>query len=385
MKMRLRLLGCTLAFGIFANGQLVSQAVTIPSRAEVSGMLKEEQFAELEKIAGEARHEKLKFYQDDTYLEQFYRRLDIRDDANDQAWAAHLQLLEKWAKARPDSPTPLVALGNFYESYAWKARGSGYANTVTDEGWRLFRARLERGKSYLDAASRMSEQDPEGYRAAIVIAMGLSKSKEEVDAIFKKGIAADRNYLPLYYAKAYYLLPRWMGEPGDWERFAAEAADARGGDEGDMLYMIIARSQSSTEGPNFFRATRIFYPRMKRGFEASLKYRPDYAWERNSYCYFACIAGDKATAKTLFEKIGDDWARNVWREQSYFQVWRNWALHNGPAPVAPGRYTPTVQIAGDSGRRIKTILIIGGAVWVVLMVVVGIGFWFLIRGGEKRS
>jgi hypothetical protein len=124
---------------------------------------------------------------------------------------------------------------------------------------------------------------------------------------------------------------------------------------------------------------------MKLGFEASLKYRPDYSWERNSYCYFACIAGDKATAKILFEKIGDDWARNVWREQSYFQIWKNWALHNGPSPVGSSRYAPRVQVADQSGERIKTILILGGAVWIVLMVAAGIGFWFLIRGGEKRS
>jgi hypothetical protein len=182
---------------------------------------------------------------------------------------------------------------------------------------------------------------------------------------------------------AYYLLPGWRGKPGDWEAFAAEAADARGGEEGDMLYMIIARSRASTEGQSFFSNTQISYPRMKRGFEASMTRHPAYVYDFNSFCYFACIAGDRATAKTLFDKIGGKWEVKIWKQESQFQIWQTWAYQGGPKPQASTRYVSASH--AEASRRIKLVLAIGGAIWVLLLTAAAAGFWLLVRGGEKRS
>jgi len=127
----------------------------------------------------------------------------------------------------------------------------------------------------------------------------------------------------LYESKACFLLPRWYGKPGEWEAFAEEAASARGGDDGDILYMAIARSQAWSERENFFKNTSISYERMQRGFEASLKRYPNYTWEMNSYCYFACIANDRSTAKDMFGKINGRWEGAIWGDESYFKKWSN--------------------------------------------------------------
>ena len=42
---------------------------------------------------------------------------------------------------------------------------------------------------------------------------------------FAKGLALNPDYTPIYSAKAEYLLPRWNGEPGDWESCVTPAAD----------------------------------------------------------------------------------------------------------------------------------------------------------------
>jgi hypothetical protein len=42
----------------------------------------------------------------------------------------------------PDSWASLLHKGRFYIKHAWQARGSGYADTLTEEGWRLFAERF---------------------------------------------------------------------------------------------------------------------------------------------------------------------------------------------------------------------------------------------------
>jgi hypothetical protein len=346
-------------------------------------MLRQGQYDELDRVATELRNEKLEFYKGRSELSQFYGMFEIAASLDDSVWSNHLDRLERWAKASPDSPTPLVVLGSIYKSYAWKARGGGYANTVTQEGWRQFEERLTRARDLLDEAAKKKVQDPEVYCARITVAMGLNESKSEMDAIFNKGIAVDPNYLPLYQAKAYFLLPRWHGDPGDWEAFAQQAADARGGEEGDMLYMIIARDEAWSEGDRLFRTTRLSYDRMKRGFEAALKRNPDYLWDVNSYCYFACIAGDRTKAKELFQKIDGRWEKGVWSTPTAFQQWENWALRNGRAPSVSNRVSspsPSVNPA-----RLKSALLIGGIIWLAIAAAVCVGVWQLARNYRKSE
>jgi hypothetical protein len=233
----------------------------------------------------------------------------------------------------------------------------------------------------LDEAEKKTVQDPEAYRARIVVAMGLNESKSEMNAIFKKGVATDPNYLPLYEAKAYFLLPRWHGNPGDWEAFAQEAADARGGEEGDMLYMIIARSEAWSEGDHLFTTTQLSYTRMKHGFEACLKRDPDYLWDVNSYCYFACIAGDRPKAKELFQKIDGRWEKGVWDSAQAFQQWENWALRSGPAPSTAGPSRPL----GPSPTAVKKVLVVGGVIWLAVVALIALGIWQLARNYRKSG
>jgi len=59
---------------------------------------------------------------------------------NDHAEA--IQLLELWRDKHPDNQEAWMALAGAFRDYAWVARGNGWANTVTAEGWRLMRERM---------------------------------------------------------------------------------------------------------------------------------------------------------------------------------------------------------------------------------------------------
>ena len=370
------------ALGVFCLGLsplLLFAATAVPPTDQMLRMVNNEQFDQLEKLMTEYRSQKTEFYQGPIPLRVAYDELDgLNRNSTDDIWQAYLAKLEKWKAAYPESPTPLVVLGKVYTSWAWKARGSGYANTVTDEGWRLMRERLAKAREYLETADKLSVRDAEIYRALLQVAVGQGWSKDEMDAAFKKGIALDPNYVRLYEAKAYFLLPRWHGDPGEWEAFAKEAADSRGGDEGDILYMHIARSQAWTEGTRFFQNTDIDYNRMKRGFETLLNRQPGDLFEENSFCYFACIAGDRKTAKELFGTIGGRWQQEVWGNQNYFDQWRQWASGGGSQPA----YYPARPARHINWGRIGSIF---GGVFIGSLLLVGLIIGIVSRRAPKSG
>jgi len=356
--------------------------VELPDQEALARLVREERFAELEGVIEELRQDKPELRERYSYLSRAYRSLgSVSRNAPDEAWLQYITHLKKWADAYEDSVAPRILLGKVYCSYAWKARGGGYSASVTEEGWRLFAERLQIAQRYLEQAGKLPKQDPECYRELITVAKGLNWPKSQMEAAFKKGVALEPNYQQLYEAKADYLLARWHGEPGEWEAFAEKAANARGGEEGDLLYMAIAKSNAWTEREDFFKNTSISYPRMKRGFELRLKANPENEWNLNQYCYFACIAEDRETAKNLFPRINGRWEKEVWSNEARFQQWQDWATSNGHAPVAaaPARHAR----APLSSEQVKSALLITGAIWLGIVVLVAAFVWSIVRNHQK--
>ncbi len=368
-----------LTFIILGTAVWHLSAVEAPSRETVLQMIANEQFGPLEKLTSDLRAEKLQFYRGYSQLSIVYGYLNgFSDDTKDGEWEDFIAKLQAWSDAYPQSPTPRIALGNMYISWAWKARGSGYADTVTAEGWRLMKERLEKARGYLEATENLSVKDPEAYNALLRVALGQGWDKDEMNMVFQKGIELEPNYQQLYESKAYFLLPRWYGKPGEWEAFAETVADARGGDEGDILYMSIARSQAWSERADFFKNTSISYERMQRGFEAAIRRNPDYPWDVNSYCYFACIVDDRDTAKKLFQKISGYWQKDVWGSENDFKQWEQWASQSGSRP--------SLSIPGQSvvsTKKLRYIVIVIVGIWLGLLTIIGAIVWFFVRKSQK--
>ena len=296
-----------------------------PGRDETFSLLDERKFASLEKITTGLRDARTGFYNGWPLIHVFYEKLSF-STPDDKVWSRYIGLLEDWQAAYPDSPTPRIALANLYRDYAWQARGSGYADTVTADGWKLFDERLKKAQALLDEARALKTQDAEACYSQVIVAKGLGLPREKMEDAFNRGVEIDPDFTPLYSAKAEYLLPRWHGADGDWQAFATEAADKRKGDDGDILYMFIVRSVAYTEGDDLFTDARLSYERMKRGFLASRSRYPGNRFELNSFCYFASIAKDRPTAAKMFTLIGERYDRDVWGNREEFNRWRDWAV-----------------------------------------------------------
>lgn len=280
--------------------------------AEIRGAFDEGRYDELEKIADELRASQATFGNGSWKIFQFYSALNQDERAGDEQWTADWERFLKWAEQYPQSVTPRIALASFLNSYAWKARSAGYADSVTDAQWKLFRERLEKSSEALMAARKLGTKDPMFYTAAGTLALGQGWPPEMYDALVKEGMATFPTYWSIPVKRAYSLLPRWYGEPGDWEKFAEQASKFPGG-LGDETYARIVDYLVDFYG-NIFKETSASWPQTKAGLEIMRQKYPESKTIINASAKIACLAGDRELAKEMFAQMGDSYAPSVWEK-----------------------------------------------------------------------
>lgn len=294
-------------------------------KAAVMKLFADEKFGELEQIAASARSSKARFAGGIWKLRVFYRGVEgpaaegpaAGSKASDTEWAEYLSKLKRWMSSYPASITAPVALADTYVSYAWKARGNGFADTVSDDGWRIFQERVTLAEAILKRASALKEKCPQWYLVMQQVAQANNWSPEEKLALLQEATTFAPQYYYYYQVQAYLLLPKWDGEEGDAAKFAQASADHMGGKEGDILYYLIAASlicDCGNENPQ----AGFDWIRTKRGYGALVEQYGTSLVRQNEMCYMAARVGDVVLADDLFTAIGDKWDAKTWGKKERF-------------------------------------------------------------------
>jgi hypothetical protein len=298
-------------------------------RGHVREQLMSGEFAELEKTAAALTQNKERFPGGDWKLFRFYQGLGKPaggDDDSDATWQRQMEALEKWLKAKPQSTAAHIALAEGYTDYAWKARGSGFAETVPEQGWDRFYERLARARAALIEVRAAPDKGPHWYSTMQTVALGEAWDQDEYDALFEEAVRNEPLYYHFYSARARYLLPRWYGEEGDWERFADASATKIGGKEGSILYAHIAWEMSRHFRINdFFSKNQVSWPRIRQGYLDREALYGQTVRHLNELCLLAGGAADRSTMRQLLPRIDGRWDEDVWKEKKYFDNFERWA------------------------------------------------------------
>jgi len=300
-------------------------------KADARALLNQQNFARLDEIGDDLTRTKARFPGGDWKSYRFIEALSCPEDgdqAPDEIWEQHLAMLRRWRAERPQSMTAAIALADGSVCFGWKARGTGYADTVTSEGWRLLQERMQPAEGILLDVADRTPKTLDWYRAMINLGRVQGWDRARVDALFEDAVALDPHYLHVYSSMARYLMPRWQGEEGDWERFAERSADRMGGREGSVVYGHVAWQISKYyRGREFFEKNRASWPRMKQGFSDREALYGTSLRNLNAFCQLAGAAADRQTTRELLTRIGDQWDAEVWKEWKYFDGYRKWASH----------------------------------------------------------
>ena len=118
--------------------------------------------------------------------------------------------------------------GGFYTDYAWEARGSGMANTVTEVGWRLFNERATEARKALEEAWNLDNTDSQSAAAMITVEMAIGEgNRDEMEKWFWRAMNADNDNLDACNKKLLWLEPKWHGSPEDMLEFARTCRDTK--------------------------------------------------------------------------------------------------------------------------------------------------------------
>jgi len=294
--------------------------------AQMSVLLKKEDFAELERIADRERTGKTRFPGGNWKIHNFYMALqkpNNEGESTEAEWTAHMVRLQRWVAKNPTSVTAEIALAEAYVEYGWHARGTDYADNVTDDGWKLLNERMTFARDALMKAADLKPKDPEWFVGMEYVALGQGWEKEQARALVDEAMKFEPNYQYYYRVYANFLLPKWYGEPRESEAFADEIANRIGGKQGDAIYFEIDAILKCFCGRD--SDIRMDWDRLARGFKADEELYGTSNEKMNHMAYIAASTGHPVEADQMFQRIGDNWDKENWSKRETFDSYKKYA------------------------------------------------------------
>ena len=159
-------------------------------------------------------------------------------------------------------------------------------------------------------------KDPEAYCLLVECAKAKGLPWEDIQEWIAAAQKLDAKYFPLYTAVTQYLLPRWHGQPGDIEKFAARMADKIGGDDGLEAYARIACQANIFEG-HTIRWGGFDRDRLIQSAEVLAKRYPQSRLLINFAAFTAFIAQDRALGQRLRTMLNGETLPQVWKSSAF--------------------------------------------------------------------
>ena len=206
-------------------------------------------------------------------------------------------------------PLFLLLKGEVYIQLGWQARGGGYANTVTSEGWKLFGKRLAVAEEALNTAWQLSTNDPRIAVKMIWVELGQGKGRDRMELWFQRAMKADPNDYDACDAKLLYLEPKWYGSVADMLEFGCECvSNKQWGGHVPLILMdahvaIQQQFAADAEKADYWKQPQVWTD-LNSAFERFFELNPgEIGWYHN-YAWYAYQAGQWATLNKLIPKLG---------------------------------------------------------------------------------
>jgi hypothetical protein len=150
-------------------------------------------------------------------------------------------ILERMTAALADSAAPSAAAcalaAEYRKNWAWDARGRGFANTVTDGGWKLFDERIRLAE---EAARKGWGLDPciaANPIQMIWVCIAKSEDRPEMEKWYRRAMFANPDSYDACEGKLNYLFPKWHGSAAEALAFGRECV--KNGTPGNRIPYIL--------------------------------------------------------------------------------------------------------------------------------------------------
>ena len=229
-----------------------------------------------------------------------------------------------FSQAVPNGAGPLIYKGDFYIQYAWEARGSGFANTVTDAGAKLFVERLAVAREALEAAYKLDPDDSRAATDMLIIVKSQSLPRADMELWFDRAMHADPDNNDACMAKMDYLQPKWNGSLDELMQFAHECVQTENWYGNLPLILVETHKEygAYAKPAGYFKNPQVWAD-AKRLSLACLLVHPDDNYHRSLYAFMACKCGHLVVANKLFKTLGDQVVVSVFRDKDNLNLWKS--------------------------------------------------------------
>ena len=289
-------------------------------------LLTAKDYSGLDQLAGTLRKSQGSYANGSWWLDTFYKTIDtVPKTESDEVWMQHIAIAQEWVKQKPHSTTARLSLAMLWKNFAWKARGGGWADTVTETMWKTYSQRLVSCSQEMAAAAKLKETDPVMMRLQLILLKATEWNLAKAKAVLADCHRRYPTYLTIDSEMFSDLLPRWHGQPGESEQLIASNVSQLKGKEAEKLYSrYVWNVDSYGTGlcTNLFSETKLSWSRCDAGLQELLKEQPNNVDLLSEFAQLADFADDKQTARILFQRLGSNYSSLVFKTPAAYSATR---------------------------------------------------------------
>ncbi len=236
-------------------------------------------------------------------------------DGADRGKVLYDTVLPALARTYPGNPGVKAFEGAQLVAWGWDARGGGWANTVTPEGWRLLRERLDKADAVMTAAWKADPMEVTYPLMMLSVGLGNDFPEPQMKLWFTRAVRADPDadrppfglIQDPYEIRRETLQPKWGGSREQLLAFGRECLAGRnwaGGAPYELVYIHEKMAADSPDPDAYYRLPDV-WPDVDAVFTGVLRVWPDDAWLRTRRAMWAYRCGQWAEADKAFKRLGD--------------------------------------------------------------------------------
>ena len=130
--------------------------------------------------------------------------------------------LNAWISHSPESALPYLIRAKYYTNTAWLIRGPDFGDAVPGQHMRAFQEFLRRAEDDARRSIALDPNIPWSYFLLLEISGG--GNSQQLDQVFRDGVARFPDYYELYRIRLHYLQPKWGGSVDAMRQFVNQYA-----------------------------------------------------------------------------------------------------------------------------------------------------------------